>query len=283
MTASNRFLSRVSGFSFSLLLTVVTTGAGTEPIVPQEPIVLFGADSDLSAFYTWLPEYGYEDPNRVFTVVDRIDGESAIRISGQDWGGLVTKERYRDYRLVFEYRWGEVTWKPREDKAKDSGILLHVQGPDGGVSRKFDSPWMRSIEFQIIEGGTGDIILLPGFEKTDREILPSRAKIQVKEGNYFDPAGEWRIFDRGRVNWWGRDRAWTDTLGFRGENDLERPGEWSRLEAICRGDTFAYYVNGELVLRGKELSLTEGKILIQSEAAELYVRRFELHPLPTEE
>ena len=44
--------------------------------------------------------HGRNDPDRVFTVVDQIDGAPAIRISGQHWGGIVTRESYTNYRLV---------------------------------------------------------------------------------------------------------------------------------------------------------------------------------------
>ena len=41
-------------------------------------------------------------------------------------------------------------------------------------------------------------------------------------------------------------------------------------------------VNGEVVNRGRGSSLTEGRILIQSEGAEVYFRRFELRPVTQE-
>jgi hypothetical protein len=96
-------------------------------IVPREVIRLFNG-KDLSGFYTWLPKFGRADPDKVFTVVDRIDGAPAVRASGQHYGGFVTLANYADYKLVLEYRWGDVTWKPRDDRARDSGILIHGQG-----------------------------------------------------------------------------------------------------------------------------------------------------------
>ena len=43
-------------------------------------------------------------------------------------------------------------------------MLLHCQGPDGnfGGSGGKPGPWMTSVECQIIEGGTGDILVLSG-------------------------------------------------------------------------------------------------------------------------
>ncbi|MEK7862502.1 MAG: hypothetical protein AAB295_04475, partial [Chloroflexota bacterium] len=37
---------------------------------------------DLTNFYTWLVDHKHQDPDRVFTVVDQIDGAPAIRSSG---------------------------------------------------------------------------------------------------------------------------------------------------------------------------------------------------------
>jgi hypothetical protein len=71
-----------------------------------------------------------------------------------------------------------------------------------------------------------------------------------------------------------------DTLGFRGPRDAEKPvGEWNRIEAICRGGDVTYFLNGIKVMAGINGTLTSGKLLFQSEGAELYFRRIELHPL----
>ena len=124
-----------------------------ELIVPKEVIRLFNG-RDLSSFYTWLVDFHREDPHKVFTVVDQVDGAPAIRISGQVFGGLYTKQRFANYRLVAEFRWGLATWGGRTNATKDSGVLLHSQGRDGNyLSKNFNGPWMRSYEFQIIQGG----------------------------------------------------------------------------------------------------------------------------------
>ena len=86
--------------------------------------------------------------------------------------------------------------------------------------------------------------------------------------------------DSGRYNWWGRDPAWKDTLGFRGKNDVEKPaGEWHRIEVICAGDTITNIVNGFVVNVSAKSSLTQGKIQFQSEGAEIFFRKIEIRPL----
>lgn len=134
-------------------------GAETPAITSRETVVLFNG-KDLSNFYTWIAGQGRQDPDRVFTVVDQIDGAPAIRMSGQRFGGIITRERYANYRLVGEFRWGLVTWEPRKNRTRDSGILLHCQGEEGNYNPDFSAAWMRSVEYQFIEGGTGDVILV---------------------------------------------------------------------------------------------------------------------------
>jgi hypothetical protein len=224
-----------------------------------------------------------EDPLRVFTVVDQVDGAPAIRVSGERWGGLVTRETYRDYRLVVEFRWGLATWGNRKDAARDSGILIHGQGPDGNTGADGNGAWMRSVEAQVIEGGIGDFILVAGFDAEGRKLQPrltARAGTDRDGEPVFDPKGEAREFDSGRINWFGRDPDWADRLGFRGRQDVESPcGEWTRLEVIAEGDRVTSVVNGTVVNDGTRSSLTEGRILLQSEGAEIYFRRIDLEPL----
>lgn len=275
----------LAGLAFGLAL-FTARGSDTAPsqpaaIEPKEIISLFNG-KDLTGFYPWLGESAYDDPDGVFTVVDQIDGAPAIRISGQHYGGLLTKATYTNYRLVAEFRWGSVTWAPRKDKARDSGILLHCQGEDGNCNyANFKSPWIRSLEFQLIEGGTGDLMLLPGYERGQAEQIKPHLTVAVSPGKrVWNSTGTPTSFDSGRLDWFGRDPKWRDVIGFRGSQDPEKPvGQWNRLEAICVEGDVAYFVNGVKVNEGKNGSMRSGKILLQSEAAEIYFRRIELHPL----
>jgi hypothetical protein len=266
------------------LCTDSVNGQDNNVITPAEPIELFNGE-DLTGFYTWLVDHKFEDPNSVFSVVDRIDGAPAIRISGEDWGGLITEESYANYHLIAEFRWGNVTFGDRKEMAMDSGILLHAQGPEGNYEPDFNAPWMRSVEYQIIEGGTGDIILVRGYAE-DGELLMPELKSTVTRnyrGQYrWDPDGEIRTYadSRNRFFWYGRDPDWTGELGFRGFQDVENPvGDWNRIEVIAEEDTFVFLLNGKVVNKGFDSSLTEGQLLFQSEGAEVFFRRIELHPI----
>jgi len=252
------------------------------PITPRERIVLFNG-KDLTNFTTWETEHGRENPDRVFTVVDQIDGAPAIRMSGQYYGGIITTERYANYRLVLEFRWGIVTWGARKNRTRDAGILLHCQGEEGNYGKDFKAPWMRSVEYQFIEGGTGDIILVGGYERGGTESIMPSLKATVTPGTkIWNPNGTLSEFGKGknRVDWRDKSSEWKDVLGFRGAKDVEKPaGEWNRVEAICDGGNVTFLLNGVKVNEGRDGSFTEGRILFQSEGAEVFYRGIELHPL----
>jgi len=272
---------------FLLLLSSVPLGvlpaqAQEHAIRPDTTIHLFDGKT-LEAFDTWLVDDHLQDPLRVFTVVDQVDGAPAIRISGERWGGLVTRREYRDYRLVAEFRWGLATWGDRRNAARDSGILLHAQGAHGNTGRDGNGAWMRSIEAQIIEGGVGDIIVVAGFDEKGQRLTPHITVRSARDRDgepVFDPNGEPQLYNRGRINWFGRDPDWQDKLGFRGRQDVESPlGEWTRFEIVADGDRLTYLVNGKVVNEGYGSSLAAGKIIIQSEGAEIYFRKIDLEPL----
>ena len=281
-------LHRSLRVAFTLLLGLGAASrvfaANEAPLSPtKDPIILFNGKThkDLSAFYTWLPKFGRQDPDKVFTVVDQVDGAPAIRSSGQHWGGIVTKANYTNYRLIVEFRWGLVTWEPRANKTRDSGILLHGQGEDGNAAKDFKSPWMRSVEYQIIEGGTGDIILVNGYDRGSDKIVAPRLLAKVAaNGKNWDPNGTVKEFTKSRIDWQYRDLGWKDVLGFRGAKDVEKPiGEWNYIEAICEGGDVTYFLNGVKVMEGRDGSFKSGRLLFQSEGAEIFFRKIELHPL----
>src|SRR5213078_1044622 len=105
----------------------------------------------------------------------------------------LTKQAYRDYRLIVEYRWGGVTWGERKTRARDSGVLLHAQGRLGNTGKDFNGPWLRSIEFQIIEGGVGDILPVAGYSDSGEQLRPSVTAKSRKDRdgeNVYDANGE---------------------------------------------------------------------------------------------
>jgi hypothetical protein len=236
----------------------------------SEPIQLFNGQN-LDGWYTFLQHSGKNnDPKNVFTVKDGM-----IRISGEEWGCITTNEEFEDYHLITEFKWGEKTFEPRLNNARDCGILLHSVGEDGASG----GIWMHSIECQIIEGGTGDIIVVG--DGTENFSVTCEVASE-KQGNsfVFQPGGEKITVNSGRINWFNRDPYWKDVLDFRGEKDVENPvGEWNTLECIADGDKLTFILNGVVVNEATKVKPQKGRIQIQSEAAEIFFRKIELIPL----
>lgn len=226
----------------------------------------------LNHFYTFLKGRGIDsDPQQVFSVQDGL-----LRISGEEWGCITSREIFADYHLVAEFKWGGKTWGDRADRARDSGILLHSNGADGA----YNGTWMYSIECQIIEGGTGDVLVVA--DNTGKEFTATVPVAAEKQGSsqVYDPDGAPVTIFGGRINWWGRDPEWTDDKDFRGARDVERPvGEWNRLECIAVGRTITIILNGVIVNQCVDVQPRRGQIQVQSEGAEIFFRSIMLTPL----
>ena len=272
---------KIRAFSTLLCLAVAviflnsSLAQAKEPITPvDKPINLLEGDFD--KLYSWLRGSKYDDPKQVFTMDNGV-----LRISGEDWGGLTSKDNYANYHMILEFKWGEITWADRKDRSRDSGILVHCIGPDGGYS----NTWMASIEAQIIEGGTGDFLVLQGKNKDDSPVTPNPS-LTAEVGKDRDGEKIWEkgaeklTLSSGRINWYGRDPDWKDVLGFRGKQDVSNPaGKWNRYDVICDGGKITAIVNGVVVNEGFDAIPTAGKVLVQSEGAEMFVRRWQLWPI----
>jgi len=259
----------------TLGLVVPKIASAGEPITPSAgPIDLL--ENNLSKLYTWLKPTKYEDPLNVYSFKDGV-----LQISGEAWGSLTSKDEYANYHMVMEFKWGERTWPNRKDRSRDSGILVHCIGPDGG----FSGVWMASIEAQIIEGGTGDFLVLQGSNEDGSPVSPAPSlSAEVgkdrKGATIWKKGGEKITISAGRINWYGRDPDWKDVLGFRGKEDVSSPsGQWTRFDVICDGGKITTVVNGIVVNEGFDAIPSAGKVLVQSEGAEMFVRRWELWPL----
>lgn len=277
-------------FPFHILflsgLFLINTGTAQEfpnAIAPTETINLL-ADPEWKDFVANVnPKISLStDMHKIWSI--REDG--TLLVNGEGMGYLRTKQPYRDYHLVLEYKWGERTHGFRSDKARDNGLMLHAYGEDGA----FSVSWINSIEVNVFEGGTGEILVLASTD--DKGVkAPTRITAEVvhdkngkpvwKKGapkEVFPPADK-RI---SRVNWRDQVPNWKDVKGFRGAKDIENPvGEWNRVEVICEGSTMRVYVNGEFVNEATDCYPSAGYVALQTEFAELWVRRYELHPLGT--
>lgn len=130
-------------------------------------------------------------------------------------------------------------WGDEVARGRNSGVFVHVVGPD--------KIWPKGIEAQLMADHAGDFWLVDG------------AKLWV------NPA---------------RQDQRTPRHFLRMQDDVEKPlGEWNQYEITCKGDAVKLVVNGKVVNIGTESELTRGKILLQSEGAEIHFRNIELRPI----
>src|SRR5882762_7745243 len=215
--------------AFCLLSATLIAARSCEAAESKEQVIHLLQGNDRTPFYSFLKDFGVDkDPDNVFTLTNGV-----LNVTGQYYGYLATKEtNFANYKLVAEFKWGEKTWPPRETNACDSGILIHCGGKD--------QVWPKSIEAQIIEGGTGDILVVNGAYLTVDGVTkgPNIAR-----------------FDRPGRN------PWRDETGFRGPLEIENPhGQWNRMEVLCDGDKVRIKVNGHTTLTGTNAAPQVGKI-----------------------
>lgn len=249
-----------------LFLILIFSSCATEE--PSQP--LFNGQ-DLTGWETWvgaLEENGEpvglnKDPLNLFSVVE-LDGEKVIRISGEVNASLATKEEFENYHLTMEFKWGEKVYSNR-----NSGLLYHSYGEFGeGIG-----VWMSSHELQLMSGNIGDSYRMG---KSYCEI----PMVQNDKGRYVYSKDADKI----------PSIPDTDTKIVAKDGDFENPvGQWNKIELYCFDRTSVHVVNGKVNMinynSGKYLGpnsiepLSKGKIQLQSEGGELFVRSIQIKPI----
>ncbi len=159
--------------------------------------------------------------------------DSMLHISGKEFGYVMTEEVFEDFHLTLAFKWGQKKWPPREDAKRDSGILYYV--PEDYP----DKVWPKSIECQIQEGDCGDFWMI---KQTSIEVNGKRNK----------PQANVRIVK---------------------QKDAEKPtGMWNTVEVICHKNKCTHLVNGIVVNEGTDPNIHKGRILLQSEGAEIFYK-----------
>jgi hypothetical protein len=115
--------------------------------------------------------------------------------------------------------------------------------------------------------------ILYHFPVTEKDgVWPKSVECQIQEedcGDYWLVGGATADSPNQRI----------DTRIVRTAN-FENPGqEWNTIEVICIDNKSEHYVNGHLVNHAENLSISEGKILLQLECAEIFYKTVELLPL----
>jgi hypothetical protein len=215
------------------------------------------------------PIAGFEDlakkatPASTYSVVE-MDGQKVIHISGDINASLATKAEYGNYHLRLEFKWGEKVYGKR-----NSGLLYHSFGPFGAAF----GTWMATIEHQLMHDNLGDTYLMANTYCEAKTVKSSDGK----NFNY-SPEGQSTLFsekDNGR--------------SVKKAKDAEKAlGEWNTVDLYCFGQTAVHVVNGQLVMintncskieNGQKIPLTKGRIQLQSEGGEFFIRKIEIEKI----
>ena len=216
------------------------------------------------------------DKFNVFTVIEE-GNEVILKISGEIYGCVFTKEEYENYHFRLKVKWGDKKWTPRRNLLKDSGIMYHSIGPLGAEGWR---SWMLSQEFQIMEGHMGDYWSQATSAIDIKAFIPEYIMNPVADKSQpFISLGEGEKIP-----------------GFclRSANYESNHGDWNTLELICFENKSIHIVNGHVVMilknsryvdEGTIVPMNRGKIQLQSEAAEVFFKDIQirnLESLPTE-
>ena len=163
-----------------------------------------------------------------------------IHASGEKFGYIANEESYSNFHLKLEFKWGTKKYAPRLNEKRDAGILYNGDIYDG------DKIWPRSLECQIQEGDCGDIWLIDSASVIHADTMTKRQPYH-------------RVVK---------------------SKDAEKPtGEWNQVEVVVNNGEITYIVNGQLVNKAKNPNPKTGRILLQSEGAEIYYRNVAIRKL----
>ncbi len=224
---------------------------------------------NLDGFDTFLgtPLKGFDNlhaqatPDKVFQVVEE-NGESLIHISGEVNASLATVDTFSNYHLQLVFKWGEQVYTTR-----NSGLLYHSFGEFGAAI----GTWMTNIECQLKHENLGDTYLMnntvceTSVKKDDARFIFAKDGEPIQFGKEFNGSGIKKAVDA--------------------ENPL---GEWNTVELYSVGRTTVHLVNGKVTMvnkntgiyqDGKILPLTSGKIQLQSEGGDLFIKSLRIKPI----
>ena len=213
------------GAAIAILAVVGCQGMGGA-ITPTKRVSLFDG-KDLSGWRPVLSDPKV-DPRKVWSVRNGV-----LRCEGKPTGYLRTVRAYDNYRLHVEWRWPQT--------AANSGVLLHISGPD--------KVWPRCIESQLHAGDAGDFVLMGGTGITiDGVPKQDTSKAFV-------------------------------ILSKKHPSSEATPGLWNSYDIVCYKGTIECTVNGVLQNKGEQATDTAGWIGLQSEGGPVEFRNIRLEPV----
>lgn len=172
---------------------------------------------------------GYnKNENNVFSVIEE-NGKPVLKVSGEIYGCVFTKQEFENYHLKLKVKWGTKKWTPRTQKIRDSGICYHSIGECG---KDYWRAWMLSQEFQIMEGHMGDYWSIANSAIDVRAFIPEGSMNTVAGNDQpFLSVGTGTAlqgFCLRTVNNESPKDEWTDIklICFEGKNFILLMGKW---------------------------------------------------------
>jgi hypothetical protein len=244
------------------------------------PIRLFNG-ADLTGFETYLGSLGAKkaplglnnDPEKVFSAQ-----RGELHISGKTVGVIQTVKEYSNYHLTMEYHWGERRWAPRAELPRLSGLILHAFGPGGSIHG-----WsVAGVLCSVGEIETGAL----SVPDTPLKPLVLNAEVETVELGKNDrtlfiykPGSPTTTVKTGAVHSMGFRPASARGIAKAAAASAGATGESHTLEVVCEGTNITVTRDGKLVNQARVSGLTRGKIAIESQGAELVIRKLEIELL----
>ena len=160
--------------------------------------------------------------------------DNIIRMYGPKAGYLMSNESFKNFKLTVEFRWNTDAKFAKKNNSKNSGVMYLVP------SETPDVLWPKGIQFQIKEGATGDFVLL-------QEVTLNINGTKTEAGK--------------------------SVVAKRFADAEKAIGEWNKLEVTSKNGVITQKLNGKLVNKGIESSVTEGRILLQYEGFPIDFRK----------
>ena len=218
------------------------------------------------------------DPTGVFTVTT-LNGEGVIHVSGEAYGAITTQEQFTNFHFRVQFKWGLGRFGGRANVGRDSGILycgVGLPNPRTG--------WLTSIENNVMEKGVGQ------WWSVNGAVIDCEGEWVTAENELYVPYKREGKGERNIVWRKGAPRLTTTSgNGITPPFDAEQVfGNWNTAEVVFWGGNCIHILDGHVNLvafnpRYKEgeqwHALTQGKIQLQSEGAEVFYRKAEARPL----
>ena len=179
----------------------------------------------------------------IYTGEEQVDPESMFWV---EEGMIQTSGKPNGYirtKTTYSNFKLHVEWRWLEEPT-NSGVLLHVRGRD--------MIWPNAIECQLMHEHAGDLVL-----------IGKGAGVTVGDSTYLVTSEENRYIIIPRQQ----------------EVSEDTPGQWNSYDITSSDGTIKVMVNGVLQNEGRDMTLTEGYILLQSEGSPMQFRNIYLEEL----